>query len=228
MMEFKELLGITPDKLTLSIQQSIYMVLIALFIGAIIGIPLGVLLVLTRDDGILENKFVFNILNSLINIIRSIPFVILLIFIMPVTRTLIGTTIGSNAAIVPLVFYISPYLARLIEGSLLEVDKGIIEAAEAMGASTFQIIWYFLLPEALGSLVLSLSTGTIGLIGASAMAGTIGGGGVGDLALTHGYQRMNTPLMIVTVIILVVFVQLIQTFGNYFSSKIRKHLDSVK
>lgn len=224
MMEFKELLGITPDKLTLSIQQSIYMILIALSIGAIIGIPLGVILVLTRDDGLLKNKFVFNILSSSINIVRSIPFVILLIFIMPVTRTLIGTTIGSNAAIVPLVFYISPYLARLIESSLLEVDKGIIEAAEAMGASTFQIIWHFLLPEALGSLVLSLTTGTIGLIGASAMAGTIGGGGVGDLALTYGYQRMNTPLMVVTVIILVVFVQLIQTIGNYFSNKIRKHI----
>lgn len=223
-MEFKELLGITPDKLILSIQQSIYMILIALSIGAIIGIPLGVILVLTRDDGLLKNKFVFNILSSSINIVRSIPFVILLIFIMPVTRTLIGTTIGSNAAIVPLVFYISPYLARLIESSLLEVDKGIIEAAEAMGASTFQIICHFLLPEALGSLVLSLTTGTIGLIGASAMAGTIGGGGVGDLALTYGYQRMNTPLMVVTVIILVVFVQLIQTIGNYFSNKIRKHI----
>lgn len=224
MMEFKELLGITPDKLILSIQQSIYMILIALSIGATIGIPLGVILVLTRDDGLLKNKFVFNILSSSINIVRSIPFVILLIFIMPVTRTLIGTTIGSNAAIVPLVFYISPYLARLIESSLLEVDKGIIEAAEAMGASTFQIIWHFLLPEALGSLVLSLATGTIGLIGASAMAGTIGGGGVGDLALTYGYQRMNTPLMVVTVIILVIFVQLIQTIGNYFSNKIRKHI----
>ncbi|WFA08839.1 methionine ABC transporter permease [Tissierella sp. Yu-01] len=223
-MDFKGLLGITPDKLILSIQQSIYMVLIALFIGTIIGIPLGILLVLTREDGLLKNRFVFNILNNVINIIRSIPFVILLISIIPVTRALIGTTIGSNAAIVPLVFYISPYLARLIESSLLEVDKGIIEAAEAMGANTFQVIWYFLIPEALGSLVLALTTGTIGLIGASAMAGYIGGGGVGDLALTYGYQRMNTPLMVVTVIILVVFVQLIQTLGNYFSRKIRNHI----
>lgn len=223
-MEVKELLGVTSDKIILSIQQSIYMVIIALLIGAIIGIPLGILLVLTREDGILKNKFIFTILNSIINIIRSIPFVILLIFIMPITRALIGTTIGTKAAIVPLVFYISPYLARLVENSLLEVDKGIIEAAEAMGANTFQIIWYFLLPEALGSLLLALTTGTIGLIGASAMAGTIGGGGVGDLALTHGYQRMNTPLMVVTVIILVIFVQAIQSLGNYFSRKIRKHI----
>ena len=184
---------------------------------------MGVLLVLTRDDGILKNRPIFFVLNNVINFIRSIPFVILLIFIMPFTRALMGTTIGSTAAIVPLVAYISPYLARLVENSLLEVDKGIIEAAESMGATTFQIIWHFLLPEALGSLVLALTTGTIGLIGASAMAGIIGGGGVGDLALTHGYQRMNTPLMVVTVIILVVFVQLIQSLGNYLSQKFRKY-----
>lgn len=223
-MGFKDLFGITLDKLFLSIQQSIYMILIALMIGALIGIPMGILLVLTRNDGILKNKIIFFILNNVVNIIRSIPFVILLIFIMPFTRALIGTTIGSNAAIVPLVCYISPFLARLVESSLLEVDKGIIEAAEAMGANTFQIIWHFLLPEALGSLILSVTTGTVGLIGASAMAGTIGGGGVGDLALTYGYQRMNTPLMIITVVILIVFVQLIQNFGNYFSRKIREHI----
>ncbi|WP_373370307.1 methionine ABC transporter permease [Irregularibacter muris] len=222
-MGFKDLLGITPDKLILSIQQSIYMIGIALLIGALIGIPLGILLVLTKKDGLLKNTLLFFVLNNVINIIRSIPFVILLIFIMPMTRALMGTTIGSNAAIVPLVAYISPYIARLVENSLLEVDKGIIEAAEAMGATTFQIIWYFLLPEALGSLILALTTGTIGLIGASAMAGIIGGGGVGDLALTYGYQRMNTPLMVVTVIILVVFVQIIQSLGNYYSRKIRKN-----
>lgn len=222
-MGFQNLLGISPVRLVLSIQQSIYMIAIALLIGTVVGIPLGVLLVLTRDDGILKNRPIFFVLNNVINFIRSIPFVILLIFIMPFTRALMGTTIGSTAAIVPLVAYISPYLARLVENSLLEVDKGIIEAAEAMGATTFQIIWYFILPEALGSLVLALTTGTIGLIGASAMAGIIGGGGVGDLALTHGYQRMNTPLMVVTVIILVVFVQLIQSLGNYLSQKFRKY-----
>lgn len=223
-MGFKDLLGISSDKLLLSIEQSTYMISVSLLIGAFIGIPLGILLVLTRNDGILKNNIIFIVLSNVINIIRSIPFVILLIFIMPITRSLIGTTIGSTAAIVPLIFYISPFIARLVESSLLEVDKGIIEAADAMGATTFQIIWYFLLPEALGSLILALTTGTIGLIGASAMAGTIGGGGVGDLALTYGYQRMNTPLMVVTVIILVVFVQFIQTFGNYLSRKIRKHI----
>jgi len=200
------------------------MVLVALLIGALIGIPLGILLVLTRKDGILKNSIVFFILNNVINIIRSVPFVILMIFIMPVTRALIGTIIGSTAAIVPLVCYSSPYLARLVENSLLEVDKGIIEAAEAMGATPMQLIWHFLLPEAMGSLILALTTGTIGLIGASAMAGALGGGGVGNLALTYGYQRMNTPLMIVTVAILVIFVQLIQSLGNHFSKEIRTHI----
>lgn len=223
-MSLENLLGITSDKLILCIQQSIYMVLIALLIGILIGIPLGILLVLTRNDGILKNNIVFIILNNVINVIRSVPFIILLIFIMPITRALIGTTIGSDAAIVPLVCYISPYLARLVENSLLEVDKGIIETAEAMGATTFEIIWHFLLPESLGSLILAITTGTIGLIGASAMAGVIGGGGVGDLALTYGYQRMNTPLMVVTVIILIIFVQLIQTVGNHLSGKIRKNI----
>ena len=135
--------------------------------------------------------------------------------------TLIG--IGTKAAIVPLVFYIAPYLARLIESSILEVQPGILEAAKAMGANTLEIIRYFLLPEAKASLVLALTTGTIGLLGATAMAGTIGGGGVGDLALTYGYQRFNNTLMFVTVIILIIFVQLIQTLGNHLSKKIRTH-----
>jgi len=196
-------------------------IIISLFIGALIGIPLGILLVLTRKNGILRNDILFSITNSFINIVRSVPFIILLVFIMPFTRALIGTTIGTKAALVPLVFYISPYLARLVENSLLEVDDGIIEAAEAMGATTLQIIWYFMLPEALGSLILALTTGTIGLLGATAMAGTIGGGGVGDLALTYGYQRFNTPLMVATVIVLIIFVQLIQSTGNILSRKIR-------
>lgn len=217
----EQYLGISSDKLILAITQTLYMVGIGLFLGALIGIPLGILLVITRKNGILRNDIVFNLLNGLVNIIRSIPFIILLVFIMPLTRAIVGTTIGTNAALVPLVVYIGPYIARLVENSLLEVDDGIIEAAEAMGATTFQIIWYFMLPEAAGSLILALTTGTIGLLGATAMAGTIGGGGVGDLALTYGYQAFNTPLMVVTVILLVIFVQLIQSLGNYLSKKIR-------
>ena len=157
------------------------------------------------------------------NIVRSVPFVILLVTIMPLTRAIVGTTIGSTAALVPLIFYISPYMARLVENSLLEVNSGIVEAARAMGATTFQTIWNFLLPEALGSIVLALTTGTIGLLGASAMAGYVGGGGIGDLALTYGYQKFNTPLMIFTVIILIIVVQLLQALGNALSRRLREH-----
>jgi D-methionine transport system permease protein len=216
-------LNITTDKLLLSASQTIYMVGWSLLIGAFIGIPLGILLVLTRKGSVLDNSIAFIILNNVINIIRSVPFIILLVFIMPFTRAIVQTTIGTKAALVPLIFYISPYLARLVENSLLGVDKGIIEAAEAMGATSLQIIWHFLLPEALGSLILALTTGTIGLIGVTAMAGSIGGGGVGDLALTYGYQAFNTPLMLVTVIVLVIFVQFIQNLGNFLSKKVRTH-----
>lgn len=148
---------------------------------------------------------------------------ILLVTIMPLTRAIVGTTIGSTAALVPLIVYISPYLARLIENSLLEISPGILEAAQAMGASNLQIIRYFLIPETLGSIVLGLTTGTVGLLGASAMAGYVGGGGVGDLALTYGYEKMNTPLMILTVVILVILVQLLQLAGNSISRKLREH-----
>ncbi len=216
-------LGVTPAKLLLAAEQTVYMLFWALLIGTLIGISLGILLVLTRKNGVMENRFVFRLLNYLINIARSVPFIILLVFIMPLTKWVAGTTIGTRAALVPLVFYISPYLARLVESSILEVDPGIIEAAEAMGASTFQVIWCFLLPEAMPSLILTLTTGTIGLLGVTAMAGAIGAGGVGDLALTYGYQQFNTPLMTFTVIVLILFVQIIQSIGNRLSRKIRNH-----
>lgn len=219
----EQYLNISSAKMLLAANQTVYMLCSALLFGALIGIPLGVLLVLTRKNGILDNKAIYFILNNVINIVRSVPFVILLVVIMPLTKAVVNTTIGTKAALVPLVFYIAPYLARLVESSLLEVDRGIIEAAEAMGASTLQIIWHFLLPEALGSLILALTTGTIGLLGVTAMAGTIGGGGVGDLALTYGYQRFNTPLMIVTVIVLILFVQCIQSIGTHLSKKVRTH-----
>ncbi|WP_457943415.1 methionine ABC transporter permease [Caproiciproducens sp. LBM24188] len=216
-------LDVPSAKLILAAEQTLYMIFWALLVGALIGIPLGILLVLTRKNGVLHNRTAFQILNYVINIIRSVPFIILLVFMMPVTKALVGSTIGTRAALVPLVFYISPYLARLVESSMLEVDSGIMEAAEAMGASTLQIIWHFLLPEALPSLILSLTTGTIGLLGVTAMAGAIGAGGVGDLALTYGYERFNTPLMTATVIVLILFVQLIQSLGNYLSRKLRTH-----
>lgn len=219
----EKIFQIGPDKLAESAAQTCYMLGWSMFYGTLIGIPLGLLLVLTRSGGIRSNQFIYTLTNGLVNLVRSVPFVILLVFIAPFTKVVTGTRIGTRAAIVPLVFYIAPYLARLIENSLLEVRPSIIEAAHAMGANTFQIIRYFLLPEAKASLVLALTTGIIGLLGATAMAGTIGGGGIGDLALTYGYQRFNNALMLATVIILIIFVQCIQTLGNYLAKRIRNH-----
>lgn len=212
-----KIFGIKWSRLLLSCSQTLYMVGWALLIGTVIGMVLALILVLTRRGGIVRGRaarILYAAVNVYVNVVRSVPFVILLVTIMPLTRAIMGTTIGSTAALVPLVLYISPYLARLIENSLLECSPGIIEAAQAMGAGTWQIIRYFLIPETLGSVVLALTTGTIGLLGASAMAGYVGGGGVGDLALTYGYEKMNTPLMLLTVVILVVFVQLIQQLGS--------------
>ncbi len=213
---------ITLDQFIQASIDTLYMVGASLLIGSLIGIPLGIALVITRPGGIVQSKVFYSILNPIINIVRSLPFIILMVAIIPFTRMLIGTSIGTNAAIVPLIIFISPFIARLVENSLLEVNPGIIEAAESMGATTFQMIWYFLLPEAFGSLILSITTATIGLIGATAMAGTVGGGGVGDLAIVYGYQRFDTFAMVSTVIILIIFVQGIQSSGNVLARKARK------
>ncbi|MCI7125701.1 MAG: ABC transporter permease [Agathobaculum sp.] len=214
---------VSVERLLLSGGQTLYMVGVALLIGTVIGTLLALVLVLCRKGGLVENKLLHGIISFYINVVRSVPFIILLVTIMPLTRAVVGTTIGSTAALVPLVLYISPFLARLIENSLLEVSPGILEAAQAMGATTWQIIRYFLIPETLGSIILGLTTGTVGLLGASAMAGYCGGGGVGNLALTYGYERMNTPLMVFTVIVLVIFVQLLQAAGNRLSRRLREH-----
>ncbi|WP_090737207.1 methionine ABC transporter permease [Paenibacillus sp. Mc5Re-14] len=213
---------ITWDQLWEALYESVLMVSISLLIGALIGIPIGILLVVTRSGGILENKWLYGILNPIINIVRSLPFIILLIAIIPLTRLIVHTSIGTSAAIVPLIIYIAPYIGRLVENSLLEVNPGILEAADAMGATPFQVIRYFLLPEAFSSLILSLTTAAIGLIGATAMAGAVGGGGIGDLAIAYGYQRFDTLVMLITVIILVVFVQGVQSLGNLLSRKARR------
>ncbi|MBW4081246.1 methionine ABC transporter permease [Paenibacillus sp. S150] len=214
---------ITGEQFIQAILETIQMVGVSLLLGSLLGIPIGILLVITRPGGVLENKALYSILNPVINIIRSLPFIILLVAIVPVTRAIVHTSIGTSAAIVPLIIYIAPYIGRLVENSLLEVNPGILEAAEAMGATPFQVIWYFLLPEAVGSLILSLTTATIGLIGATAMAGTVGGGGVGNLAIVYGYQRFDTVVVVATVIILIIFVQGIQSLGNTLARKIRRY-----
>lgn len=201
--------------------DTLYMVCVALFIGSVIGIPVGVLLAITRKDGLRENRIVYVVLNTVVNIVRSVPFIILMVAIMPFTRLVVHTSIGTNAAIVPLVVYVIPYIGRLIESAILEVDSGIYEAAESLGAGTIETIRYFILPEAKGSMVLALTTATIGLIGATAMAGTIGGGGIGDLAISYGYQQFDIVVILVTVVILIVIVQLVQSFGNWYARKSR-------
>ncbi|AXN41783.1 methionine ABC transporter permease [Peribacillus butanolivorans] len=213
---------ITADQLSTAFGDTLYMVAISLIFSGLIGLPLGILLVITRKGHILENKWIFNVLNPVINILRSVPFIILLVALIPFTRMIVGSAIGTNAAIVPLIFYAAPYIARLVENSLLEVDKGIIEAAQAMGATTWQIIYRFLIPEGLSSLILTFTTATIGLVGSTAMAGAVGAGGVGDLALAYGYQRFDTMTMVVTVAALVIIVQLLQSTGNFVSRKIRR------
>jgi D-methionine transport system permease protein len=217
-----ETFSITSDQLILCANQTLYMVFVSLFLGSVIGFILAFILVLTKKNGLKENKVVFTVTSTIINCLRSIPFVILLVFILPVTKAIVGTRIGTTAALVPLITFISPYLARLFENSLLEVKSGIIDAAKAMGANTLQIIFYFWLPEAKGSLILSITIGAISLLGATAMAGVIGAGGIGDLALTYGYERMNSPLMLFTVIVLIIFVQAIQSIGNYFAKKSKR------
>ncbi|WP_102273827.1 methionine ABC transporter permease [Cytobacillus massiliigabonensis] len=213
---------VNSDQIIEALIETIQMVAFSLLFSAVLGLPLGILLVITRKGHLLENLPVFNVINGIINIFRSVPFIILMVAIIPVTRLIVGTSIGTAAAVVPLVFYAGPYIARLIENSLLEVDPGVLEAAQAMGATPAQIIFKFLIPEALSSLVLAFTIATIGLVGASAMAGAVGGGGLGDLAITYGYQRFDTMVMLITVGILVVMVQGLQTFGNILSKRIRR------
>lgn len=205
-----------------AIKQTLAMVSISFVIGSLLGILLALVLVLTRPDGILQNKIIYRTINPVINIIRSLPFIILLVAIIPFTRLIVGTSIGTAATIVPLVLFIAPFISRLIENSLLGVHRGIIEAAKSMGASTWQIIWYFIFPEAKSSIILSLTTASIGLVGATAMAGAVGGGGIGDLALNYGYQRFDNVAMISTVIVLIILVQGIQMVGNHLAKKAKK------
>nr|WP_225434265.1 methionine ABC transporter permease [Peribacillus tepidiphilus] len=217
--EFLELWG---SDIWLATIQTFQMVGISLTISVLIGLPLGVLLVLTRPGKALDNKMIYNFLNVLINIIRSIPFIILLFFILPFTKLIVGTSIGVKGVIVPLVVYTAPYIARLMETALLEVDRGIIEAYEAMGIKTRHIIWHVLVREARSSIVLGLTIATIGLIGATAMAGLVGGGGLGDLAYRFGHLRYEVDVMYVTVILLIILVQGLQSLGNRLSAKLKK------
>ncbi|GEK32038.1 ABC transporter permease [Kurthia zopfii] len=202
--------------------QTFQMTSISLIIAIIIGIPLGVAVVLTRPGQLLSNRFFYQLLNLLINIVRSIPFIILLFFIIPFTKFIVGTSIGVQGIIVPLVLYTAPYIARLMETALLEVDHGVIEAYKAMGMKKGQIIWHVLLREARPSIILGLTLATVSLIGATAMAGLVGGGGLGDIAYRYGFQQYETSLMYVVVILLIILVQILQTIGNKWAAHLKR------
>ena len=215
----------SPEMIALlveSLGETLYMVGVSAAISTIIGVPLGVILVTTSRGHILENLPVNRVLGAIANATRSTPFIILMVAIIPVTRVLAGTSIGTNAAIVPLSIAAIPFVGRIVEASLREVDFGLIEAAQAMGASPFQIISRVLIPEAMPSMVLGLTLSVISLIGYSAMAGAIGGGGLGDLAIRFGYQRFRVDVMIATVVILIALVQLVQSAGDMVSHRLNK------
>lgn len=204
------------------IQETVFMVAVSTVIAAIIGIPLGITLVTTSKGHILENRVINSILGTIVNIIRSIPFIILMVAIIPLTRIIAGTSIGTTAACVPLTIVAIPFLSRLVETSIREVDFGLVEAAESMGATPFQIIRKVLIPEALPTIINNITVLIVNLIGASAMAGAIGGGGLGDIAIRYGYQRFRADVMLATIIILIVVVNLIQVCGDFASRKKNK------
>ncbi|WIV11476.1 methionine ABC transporter permease [Proteiniborus sp. MB09-C3] len=197
-----------------SLWETIVMVALSTVFSLALGFPLGILLVITEKDGIWEKPALNSILSAIVNIFRSFPFIILMIFVMPLTKLIIGKSIGTLATVVPLSIAAAPFVARIIEGALKEVDKGIIEAVSSMGASTFEIITKVLIPEAMPSLVLGITLTIINLIGYSAMAGAIGGGGLGDLAIRYGYHRFQTDVMIASVVLIIILVQAIQFIGN--------------
>ncbi|WP_284335236.1 methionine ABC transporter permease [Comamonas sp. NoAH] len=203
-----------------SFWETLIMVGISGLLGGIIGIPLGVFLRLTDKGGVLENAPLNNTVGWVVNAVRSTPFIILLVAIIPFTRLITGSSIGTWAAVVPLTIAAAPFIARLVETSLREVDNGLVEAAQSMGATTSQIVWKVLLPEAMPGIVAGLTISFVSLTGYSAMAGAIGGGGLGDLGIRYGYQRFLPDIMLAVVIILIFFVQAIQSFGDWIVRRI--------
>ena len=204
--------------------ETIYMTLVSTAIAYVLGVPLGVLVYGTDQKGIFPNKTVNMVLGFVINSIRSVPFLILLVFILPITRFVVGTTIGSNATIVPLVVAAAPFIARMVESSLREVEEGVIEAAKAMGCSKLQIVTKVLLPEAKPSLLSGMTIAVATILGYSAMAGFVGGGGLGAIAINYGYYRYQGGMMTVTVVLLIIIVQIFQELGNRIVIKSDKRL----
>ncbi len=204
--------------------DTLYMTLISTLFGYVIGLPVGILLTMTDKDGIRPNAVIYRILDIIVNIMRSIPFLILLILVMPLTKLIVGKSYGSSATVVPLVIAAAPFIARMVESSLKEVDKGVIEAAQSMGAGNGTIVWKVLLPEARTSLLVGVTIVIGTVLGYSAMAGTVGGGGLGDIAIRYGYYRYQTDIMMVTIVILVALVQILQAVGMLISRKLDRRI----
>lgn len=212
------------ELLAKGVVETLYMVLISSAVSYAIGIPLGVLVYITDKGGICKNRVINFIVGGIINLVRSVPFLILLVAILPFTRLVVGTTIGSTATIVPLVVAAAPYVARMVESSLKEVNSGVIEAAQAMGSSSFQIIYKVLLPEAKPSLIVGVTISLATILGYSAMAGFVGGGGLGAIATNYGYYRYDSKTMLITVALLVIIVQLFQEGGLRLVHRIDKRI----
>ena len=214
----------TINMLVKGIWETIYMVFLSSALSYVIGIPLGIALVVTDKEGISPVPLFNKVLGLIINLLRSVPFIILLIMVLPITKFIVGKTIGSNATVVPLIIAAAPYIGRMVESSLKEVDAGVIEAAKSMGASTWQILVKVLLPEAKPSLLVGAAISVTTILGYSAMAGFTGGGGLGDIAIRYGYHRYQTDMMMVTVVLLVIIVQLIQEVAMRMSRKSDKRI----
>lgn len=216
-------LGVLLQRLFKEAALTLYMVGVSTVFTVLLGLPLGVWLVTSAKDGLRPQPMLNRVLGFIVNVGRSLPFIILLLVLIPFTRAIVGTAIGSTAAIVPLTIAAIPFFARLAETSLREVDPGLVDAAQSMGASKWQVVSKVLIPEALPSLVLAVAITIISLISYSAMAGAVGGGGLGDLAVRYGYQRYQTEVMIATVIFLVLLVQLIQAVFAWLADRIKYH-----
>ncbi|MFT4105686.1 MAG: methionine ABC transporter permease [Lacrimispora sp.] len=216
--------GTTVSMLLTGIGESLFMVFTSSFFSYLFGIPLGIILVVTDKDGIYPIPWLQRTLGLIINLFRSVPFIILLISVTPVTRAIVGTILGPKAIVPPLVIAAAPYVARVVESSLKEVDSGVIEAAKSMGASVSQIIWKVLLPETKPSLLIGAALSVTTILSYSAMAGFVGGGGLGDIAIRYGYYRYQTEMMLVTVAIIVIIVQIIQETGMRLSKKSDKRI----
>ncbi|MBS5038657.1 MAG: methionine ABC transporter permease [Fusobacterium sp.] len=199
--------------------ETMYMVFFSTVFSLLLGFPIGILLVITKEGNIMEKPKLNQFLEIIINTLRSFPFIILMICLFPLSRIIVGTTIGSTAAIVPLSISAAPFVARMVEGALNEIDKGLIEAASSMGASNRTIIFKVMIPETLPHIIHGITVTVISLIGFSAMAGSIGAGGLGDLAIRFGYQRFKTDIMLYSVVVIIILVQILQSFGNYLAKK---------